>query len=321
MPEKISKPLRDFVLLIDRKYIEPALVTLVSLFRYVEYTEKISVHIIFNILSDDDEKAKDACLQMLSYLPTDNTYVKLNMYVLQGSPFGTYSRFHFNSTILNKLAIPHLIGEGVERLLYVDAGIVFGDQFSNFINSAGTCEPLALRAFGEMKFNPIAGKETLYPSGALIMFDCGNYRERAVLQRALDFFSANQKSLNYAEQEIVFYITTTDELGMFENKYNKIHLDLASFCDWVSLGEIFSTIKSKDYLYWKHTGSCKPWLKEIRSPLVAPYILARNKLPQAVLQALQLCGNFSETTDFAPGFDIETNQKSIYSDYLNYITT
>jgi lipopolysaccharide biosynthesis glycosyltransferase len=311
--------LRDFVLLIDRKYIEPALVTISSLFRYLYDVEDTRVHVIYNTLVDEDEKAKDVCLQMLSYLASGNTNITLKVYVLKGSPFGRFSRFHFNSTILNKLAIPHLINDGCDRLLFVDAGVVFGDQFSNFLDMASSYRPVPLRAFGELKFNEIIGRANLYPSGALIMFDCGCYRERAILQRAVDFFEINQGRLNYAEQEILFNSATTNELGMFENKYKIVHLDLASFSNWAALVEIFSTINSKDYLYWKHTGSCKPWLKEIRSPLVAPYLIARSKLPQLVLQALGTFGNFSVTSNFAPGFDIESNQEAIYFDYLRHL--
>jgi lipopolysaccharide biosynthesis glycosyltransferase len=313
--------LRDFVLLIDRKYIEPALLTVSSLFRYFYDVEDVTVHVVYNILVDDDEKSKDACLQMLSYLASGNTNITLKLYVLKGSPFGIFSRFHFNSTILNKLAIPHLIDDGCNRLLFVDAGVVFGDQFSNFLDMASSCRPVPLRAFGDMKFNDIVGRENLYPSGALIMFDCGYYRERAVLQRAIDFFDANRENLNYAEQEILFNSMTSVEIGMFENKYQKIHLDLASFSNWAALLEIFSKINSKDYLYWKHTGSCKPWLKEIRSPLVAPYLIARSELPDLVLQALRSCGNFLVTSNFAPGFDIESNQEAIFFDYLRHLAS
>jgi lipopolysaccharide biosynthesis glycosyltransferase len=313
-PRKIQK---HIVLLVDQNYIEPLVITLCSIFEHSSAASQLPVSVIFNSLRPEADSFFRPFAELLSRLQQHYNAINLRLLYLSGSPFGDFSKLHFNSTILNKLLIPEYQNWTEDFILFLDAGTVFGNDLEQLLEFDAPM-PAPMWAFAEQRKTE-GDKCNLYPSGAILLFDVQTYRRNRLQERFLSRYRDLSASLVYAEQDLIFHTLKRGELGMLPTQHTRLHFDLASFKEWESLSKIFRIVAGRDYLYWKYVGSCKPWLSDARSPLMAPYLNARRKMPAGLVSFLSDRAIFPSPKNLNLAFDIATNQRGLFEHYLDFL--
>jgi lipopolysaccharide biosynthesis glycosyltransferase len=309
----------EITFIVDRKYIDPLIVTLHSLTDRIGSAYHLHLTLLYNITDEIDERYVPFFADIVATFIENRPGTEVRIIQLKGSPFDDYRRLHFNSTILNKLLVPQLIQFDTNLVFIIDAGVVFGKQLLEFFSESCLNATCPVSAFTEDKFNK-DGQSRRYPAGVILLFNVDAYKAADTSQRVLSAYVEKQSEILYGEQDLLFYALLPEELGSFDPKYARLHFDLATFTDWELLNQLIGQASGDDYFYWKHVGSAKPWLQSIANPLAAPYFGKRSELAPKVSAKLDQLREIQKLLNLSPTFDIGGNQANIFRSYMNYLS-
>ena len=249
-------------LVVDRVYLEPAFVTVVSILKYKSYYK--SLKFVFIKSKDESELNSNNIDFLISEFK--NKFDKDNFieFLKIENTLPDFDKYHFSNTILYKIFLPHIF-QNEEYVLNVDAGNIFFpgfEEFSNQINSHVLVNPNfvvgAFFANSDSLMPPqITNFSKFYPSGALLLFNTTKYFEVNFSERIINFFNQFCELLQYAEQEILCAILEELEVYQFPCWENVYLDDLSSY-----VGENYFPINQarlERCIYYKNPGSIKPW--------------------------------------------------------------
>jgi lipopolysaccharide biosynthesis glycosyltransferase len=279
------------VFLFDERYLGPALVSAAS-FLATSGAEGYPLTLLFMSRADDeaDLAARGALIAFAEATRACRPQLDMRLVVLRATVFDQYQqRFHFSSAIMYKIVLPEIFPDYGHIVLF-DCGMLFGRATGDFL---AALEARIARA----DLGPIAAycglaehegwlaphlqafpHNRLYPSAVILYFDVASYAAAGLYQRILEGFAHYRESLLYAEQDLLCLILREGELGDFEARDDRLHIDMAEEASWMRMDEYRTAWAAKDYFYLKHIGSFKPWKKWILHPAKGFYLIERERL-------------------------------------------
>ncbi len=272
-------------IVIDKKYIEPALVTLFTLLKFEDCYKVIKLILIKK--EEDSNQELDELIGLLNGFKSlfdKKDFIKI---LIIENKFPEFSRFHFSNAILYKIFLPIILPDD-EYILNVDAGNLFQDGFFKFsmkINKLiAEKKEFVLGAFLQSSKNEMPSQiekfSIYYPSGALLLFNTNMYMENKINTRIVNFYNKYASYLKYAEQEIMCAILDDSEFAAFGG-IGDIYLDdLSSYT-----GENYATVdikKLSNSIYYKNPGSIKPWKYWNLNPNKSIYLKIRNEISKFI---------------------------------------
>jgi lipopolysaccharide biosynthesis glycosyltransferase len=265
------------VVLTDHNYLEAAFVTVHSLLKFCREADKITL-LYLNEHSENDHKSHNlimrfnACFNLL-----DPNFKTVDAVAFNSEYFSEFQRFHLTRATFQKLLLPYIFPD--ENLtLCIDAGMIFGSGLNDFLADVENRPESAITAFTVPSNTAVhesqldMARHELYPGGGTLLFNNALYLKGNFLFRADDFFKANKTRLIYGEQDLICFVAGPNELKSFDEKYLRKHIDLASIDTWQQSGELHKLYLTQNYLYVKHVGVFKPWLRWVLNPNKSIYL-------------------------------------------------
>jgi lipopolysaccharide biosynthesis glycosyltransferase len=279
------------VFLFDARYLGPALVSAAS-FLAASGADRYPLTLLFMSRADDeaDRAARAALIAFAEATGARRPQLDMRLVVLRATVFDQYQqRFHFSSAIMYKIVLPE-ISPDYGHIVLFDCGMLFGRATGDFL---AALEERIVRA----DLGPIAAycrvaehegalaphlqslpHNRLYPTAVILYFDVARYAAARLYQRILDGFAHYRDSLLYGEQDLLCLILREGELGDFEARDDRLHIDMADEASWPLMDKYQAAWAAKDYFYLKHIGSFKPWKKWILHPAKGFYLIERERL-------------------------------------------
>jgi lipopolysaccharide biosynthesis glycosyltransferase len=116
-------------IIVDKKYLEPALVTLMTLLKFQKLYKSLKLILIKkNIDTDQDINEILDLINKFKNSFDDNNFIEL---IIIEDKFPEFTKFHFSNAILYKIFLPVIISTD-DFILNVDAGNLFQNGFSGF---------------------------------------------------------------------------------------------------------------------------------------------------------------------------------------------
>lgn len=268
-------------IIIDNKYIEPALVTLITLLNFKKFYKAIKLVLIKKNLDDLNDTAE--ILNLLNnFKEIFDTFNIIQVSVIEDK-LPEFNKFHFTNAILYKIFAPIIFSEE-EFILNVDAGIIFLPKFSEFSENLNKklehSTDFTIGAFLESSMNlmpaEVSKYSIYYPSGQILLFNSKKYLQDKIAERVIKFYTEKAIYLNYAEQEILCAILEDSDFFEFKGIENIYLDDLSSFT-----GNSYypiDYIKLKNSIYYKNQGSIKPWKSWNLNPNKVIYLKIREEI-------------------------------------------
>ena len=300
-------------ILFDASYIECALLTA---FELTKRSKKFH-HIYLLYLSSDGPDDEEARTLLATFSGRCSGTVPVRAIVVKNT-LGSFNAYHFNNSVIYKAIIPSMLPHE-PYIINIDAGILLGQRFDNFVDSitSSLCTADAQWILSAHCISPdgnMSGalaqepRNSLYPAGALIFFHTANYLARDWYSRYIDNYSRWGTHLRYAEQELVCLTAQEGELKALPSindiNVHQLNLEvLTSDIQRLSLSEV------EDCVFFKFAGSVKPWKYWVLDPNKALYTERRQRMEQEfVISGLALIEKHRE---LAPRPDwVRTFQKS-----------
>ena len=272
-------------LVIDKKYIEPALVTLLTLLKFKKLYKSLKLVLIKK--NEDTQRDINEIISLIDEFKISFDSVNFIELVIIEDKFPEFSKFHFSNAILYKIFLPVILNSE-DFILNVDAGSLFQDKFNEFSNYLNKLIFLSnefiVGAFlqsSKMQMPiEITRHSNFYPSGSLILFNSRNYFLNKISDRIAKFYNENAFYLKYAEQEILCAVIDDLEFFNFEGIENVYLDDLSNY-----VTGNYSPIdqnKLNNSIFYKNQGSIKPWKKWNLNPNKAIYLKYRNDISRLV---------------------------------------
>jgi hypothetical protein len=272
-------------IIIDKKYVEPALVTLVTLLRFQKFYKTLKLILIKKKL--DNQQDINEIIELIGKFKISFDHMNFIELVIIEDNFPEFAKFHFSNAILYKIFLP-IILKDEDFILNVDAGNLFQNkfiEFSNYLNKL-ICHSneFIIGAFlqsSKMQMPvEITEYSNFYPSGGLILFNSKNYFFNKTPDRIIQFYADKAIYLKYAEQEILCAIINDLEFYSFKGIEDVYLDDLSNY-----IGDKYSPIdqnKLNNSIYYKNQGSIKPWKKWNLNPNKAIYLKFRNDISKLI---------------------------------------
>jgi hypothetical protein len=252
-------------ILFDANYIEPALLTSYLILRG-QYRGISGLCLIYI----DKQQPCDVEAKNIIHKYVEHFYRMFPLHAIKiCNTLPDFNKYHFTNAILYKPLIPSLIGHS-KYIINFDAGIIPGSHFDSFINQtinqclinpnkwiiSAFCDPVLNSLPVPIK---ISDESRLYPNGQVLLFNKENFDTFHFDQRYMVNYEKYQKSLVYAEQELMCITADTDELSELPlaNERTLYGLDLKSMLD---KNLILDHAKIDEHcIYSKVIGTLKPW--------------------------------------------------------------
>jgi hypothetical protein len=262
-----------FSLFFNSKYIEPALVTAYELMNFLD--EKQTLYLLF--LESNNDYDQEAMRLIVGF---KNRFDKLGRIRLVKVPnkLQTFRAYHFDNSIIYKGIIPEFI-KNERFILNIDAGILPGGRFQIFlqeikdlcISKSGNSWVLGAHcgspsSSGALPQNLLNLPHCdLYPSGAVLLFNCEEYNKREWTQRYLRNYNTHIQSLQYAEQDLMCITSVNGELITIPRLDQRLLIFLTT--DTVmGKNELIESKNLENAIFYKHCGSFKPWKYNVIDP-------------------------------------------------------
>ena len=272
-------------MIVDKKYIEPALVTLITLLKFQKLYKSLKLILIKK--NDDTEQDINEIIDLINKFKTSCDEMNFIEFIIIENKFPEFTKFHFSNAILYKIFLPVILSTE-DFILNVDAGNLFQNRFIEFSNKLNELikhsTDFTIGAFlqsSKMQMPvEILEYSSHYPSGGLILFNTKNYLYNKISDRIIKFYNEKATHLKYAEQEILCAILNDSEFYNFKG-FEDIYLDdLASY-----VGNNYLPVDHKrlnNAIYYKNQGSIKPWKNWNLNPNKAIYLKVRNEISKFI---------------------------------------
>jgi lipopolysaccharide biosynthesis glycosyltransferase len=268
----------------DENYIEPALVTICDLVRFIP--EDFDCVLIF-IQSIDDEVNGEASRLIEEVVSKNRNKIKRNINAISLKPnvFDDFNKFHFTSSILYKLILPQVLD--YEYILNVDAGYLSGGEASHLFEYcrritlspkfiASSVAALCTTAENDLSLElKVYDHHQLYPAGGIFLFNVTQYENQNLYYRLLANYNIYKNLLIWAEQDLLCLTALKEEL--FEIKFEKLILiEQLSIQDYVEQKRPVQDVS--EFMLYKITGTLKPWKYWVLDAKKLFYIRRRNEV-------------------------------------------
>lgn len=269
------------IILTDKNYLEPAFVTVLSVCKKKLTTENLTL--IYLEGPEDEKKIDFENIELIKKFVeiTKNTYpnTNFNSITLNSKYFSHFEKYHFNRSNLQKLVFAEIF-KNEEICLSVDAGMILGDEFKKIIQEVNNDSNFTVKAFTQKSDALLTNSQLkkyhhdLYPAGGILAFNNWKFKESNLLNRLLVNFDNYKTDLIYPEQDLMCMTLTENELVNFRSDYTFYNLDMALGDNWGKdkIQNYENIYISGKYLYMKHIGLFKPWLKWVLNPLKSIYL-------------------------------------------------
>jgi lipopolysaccharide biosynthesis glycosyltransferase len=272
-------------IIVDKKYIEPALVTLKNLLKFKNFYKSLKFILIKKNLdsAEDMNEILDLFHKFKNSFDDDN-FIE---FIVVENKFPEFTKFHFSNAILYKIFLPVILKDE-EFILNVDAGNLFQNGFYDFSqnlyklirHSTEFTVGAFLQSSNLQMPEEISKYSIHYPSAGLLLFNTKKYHYNSTSDRIIGFYNDNASYLTYAEQEILCGVLNDTEFYRFE-KSEYVYLDDLS----TYVGENYLPInyeKLNISIFYKNQGSLKPWKVWNLNPNRAIYLKARNEISKFI---------------------------------------
>lgn len=272
-------------MIIDKKYIEPALVTLFTLLKYQSYYKSLKL-IILKKENDSIQNLQEIInlFNEFKSLFDEKNFIEI---IIIENKFPEFNKLHFSNAILYKIFTP-IIVEADDYILNVDAGNLFHDGFFEFSKNLNLIvehkNKFIMGAFlmpSKMEMpSQISNFSVYYPAGGLILFNVNNYKENKIDDKIIEFYNYNSMYLKYAEQEIMCAILDDSQFYEFKGVENIYLDDLSLYIGSGHLSIDYKRLNSS--IYYKNTGSIKPWKNWNLNPNRSIYLKIRSNITKFI---------------------------------------
>ena len=282
---KLNMPKISISIVIDKKYIEPAMVTIITLLKFQNFYRSLKLILIKN--NDDSTQDLQEMMDVLSKFK--NSFDKINFIeiLIIENKFPSFTKLHFSNAILYKIFTPIITGID-DYILNVDAGNLFHKGFLEFSENLTKLteekKEFVLGAFLTSSRLEMPAEITkfanYYPSGSIFLFNNYKYKQNKIADKIIEFYNEKSVYLKYAEQEILCAILDDSEFYKFEG-WDKIYLDDLS----LYVGADYSSIdfdKLNNSIFYKNPGSIKPWKNWNLNPNKCIYLKYRNEISKFI---------------------------------------
>lgn len=266
-------------IIFDENYIEPALVTVCDLIRFVP--DDFDVVLIY--IQTIDKEVNQEALNLIKEIISRNN--KINAITLLPNIFDNFKKFHFTNSILYKLVLPEIVN--YDYILNIDAGYLSGPEIEHlfeyskktistqkFINSAvGAICTLSENDLSEdLK---VFGHNEYYPAGGILLFNVIKYKELSLYARLVSKYNAVKNILLWAEQDLLCLTATIGEIYPIEFE-KTILIEQLSLRNYIE--DLKLTQEKTNFMLYKITGTLKPWKYWVLDKNKLFYIKRRNEV-------------------------------------------
>jgi len=272
-------------IVIDKKYIEPALVTIYTLLKFQSYYKSLKV-ILIKKESDTIQDLQEIIDLFNKFKISFDEKNFIEILIIENK-FPEFNKLHFSNAILYKIFTPIIIGID-DYILNVDAGNLFHDGFSEFSKNINLIieqkTDFVMGAFLSPSKNEMPSEipkfSIHYPAGGLFLFNVNKYKEYKIGEKIIEFYNANSMYLKYAEQEIM--CATLEDSQFYEFKgIENIYLDDLSLYTGSGYLSVDYQRMNKS-IYYKNPGSIKPWKNWNLNPNRSIYLKIRNYITKHI---------------------------------------
>ncbi len=282
---------------IDKKYIQPGIVTAYSLIARTAVFESLAI-----LVCNSTTSLKEIELEQLQALKRyAEKSIRTEIYFLEEPVLPTYSSLHFNETIFYKLISSSLIPTSTDIVVNFDAGILFGKLANNRLRFWFDSFIAAGKAIGCIGTNlPTHShlqviKTSKYPAGSVLIFDSRFQEKRKrMIQLLLAFLGANRANKAvYGEQDFIATELDDTYIHFFDhpNDYQLQFLGAHPDSDNGFQQEMISYLEFTDISLYKNPGRFKPWVEEISDVRKRPFLQARREAYNAIKLDIPLIQN------------------------------
>ena len=163
-------------MIVDKKYIEPALVTLMTLLRFQRLYKSLKLILIKKNI-DTDQNINEI-LDLINKFKSSFDDMNFIEFIIIEDKFPEFTKFHFSNVILYKIFLPVIVCTD-DFILNIDAGNLFQNRFIEFSNNLNELiehsTEFIVGAFlqaSKMQMPvEISKYSSYYPSGGLILFN------------------------------------------------------------------------------------------------------------------------------------------------------
>jgi lipopolysaccharide biosynthesis glycosyltransferase len=267
-----------YTILFDDNYIEPALVTTVSILS-VDPERRITL--VYKTNGSIDDETRILLERFAAYGGGRVEVLLLNTKSLHQFNF---RKGHFNDTIIIKILLPHLLPE-TGALVIIDAGMLPGMQYwtlARYIQRV-LDDTLESYTYSARCFHPtqLMSKNLLnlphseyYPGGQLIIFNVQRYRETSLGDKIITLYHEHKEFLLLAEQELLCLATDNSDVFPLDADFWLPFLTARNFqLDLKNMREAYSSCS-----FMKFVGPVKPWHSSCLDPLKGIYLQKRKIL-------------------------------------------
>jgi len=251
-----------FSITFDQFYIEPALLTA---YEIINSGLNYKLHLVY--IEPQDESISNEMENILLKFKNKINNDQLIIIKVDGI-LANYKQFHFTNAIIYKILIPSIIKD-YNFVLNLDAGILLGNKFSDFIHGITTeidnnnfdnslvsafCTNSQIDLHTSLHNIP---HNSNYPSGIVMLFNVRNYDLCDTSTKIISTWNQLSNYLVYAEQDLLCIIAEEGQLTQLP-MVNSIVIE---YLDLQGLNlKVSSIVYSKtDFSFYKVCGTCKPW--------------------------------------------------------------
>ncbi len=267
----------DIVYNCDDGYVKYTAVSICSLYENNKNIEELRVHILGNGIS---EASKSRLNKMAGTYSRNISFYELKGFEEEVKKLagGYVNAGKFTVTALARLFAVRLLPKDLKRILYLDCDTLVRSDISEIWDTELDGMTVAMAAeptiYPKVKNRLGLKHADPYFNAGMILIDTARWADEQILEKAMDFYKANNGSLPFSDQDLINFALNgkvkpvSQTYNFFTNYYYQDYSYLIKNVGWyagcVSENEWRMAVSSPKIIHF--AGDERPWIKGSFNP-------------------------------------------------------